>query len=78
MTTRPAKLVWTAKPPTKEGWYWFRARIVGTTLARIQLLEVDGRLWMSNWGGPTCLVPNRPGDWPSARWAGPLPEPVEP
>jgi hypothetical protein len=66
---------WTEDMPTRSGWYWWRdTALYGDTGDLIEVIEVDGYIWMTPVRGRPALAKHFDGR--GFQFAGPLVPPA--
>jgi hypothetical protein len=64
---RKALSGWSKKPPTKEGWYWYREPTAEARALQVQDTWKTGHLsawdWNSKGGWQLCPIANYAGEW---------------
>ena len=77
-------MIWTSKPPTKEGYYWWRPEKNIVPVIKLLIWEgchfelepnAPNKLLVLDWGGE-FVRDNDVYAW-RGEWAGPIPEPEE-
>ena len=74
----PHLLTWTAKEPNQRGWWWAQSAMGARKVVQVseKPSHRTGMLWVDLGAGNWWPVPSAMlVGW---RWAGPLPEPLEP